>query len=52
MTEDGLTSYIEQGMLPPRSLTYTVTADTLTINPGVHDVGGLSGETAFIKVIE
>jgi hypothetical protein len=46
MTGDAIASYIEQGLVPPQSLTYTVSATTLVLNPSSDQVG-LSGRTVF-----
>jgi hypothetical protein len=49
MTADAVSSYIEQGTLPPMSLTYTATASTLVLSSKAGTGVGSSSGTAFSK---
>jgi hypothetical protein len=51
MTVDGVSSYIEQGMLPPMSLTYTANANTVVLTSKAGTGVGSSGGTTFTKSI-
>lgn len=45
---DSIDGYVAQGVLPPRSVQYTVSRASLTLNPGVAG-GDLSSETRFSR---
>jgi hypothetical protein len=49
MTSETLDSYIAQGMVPPRAVTYTVSSTSLVLNPSVRDKSGLSNRAVFTK---
>jgi hypothetical protein len=51
MTADAVSSYIEQGTLPPMSLTYTANASTLVLSSKAGTGVGSSGGTTFTKSI-
>ena len=51
MTEEAIASYREQGLIPPSTVTYSVTSTALVLNPGVssNKAVGLSASTTFAK---
>jgi hypothetical protein len=51
MTADAVSSYIEQGILPPMSLTYTADASTLVLTSKAGTGVGSSAGTTFTKSI-